>query len=339
MTDLVAAPEAPAPSNGARKSLVTKLAEVMAAVERVPKRGRNDFHGYNYATEADIADSIRRELAQRHVILLPGIDSIHREPVGEKGSVLTTLSMTFTFLDGDTGEELKRVWMGAGTDKEDKGLYKAMTGGEKYFLLKTFLMPTGDDPERDGAAQRSQEPRGRASRSAPKPGLPAAEIGNPDRPAGDPEAYRDEAQQMLPADRALPPVAESLAAFEAGSRICPSCQRQTIRKGAQRYGGGWFCSTRDGGCGAKYRAGAAPAQPAEPPADGGDDNRAFMVGAIRRKVEPLTPAQRQALKGDFLGGKTVDDATTEDVHRLYLFLGDPQAVKDWWEDRERAAGR
>ena len=38
-----------------RGALAKKLAEVMAAVERVPKRGRNDFHKYDYATEADIA--------------------------------------------------------------------------------------------------------------------------------------------------------------------------------------------------------------------------------------------------------------------------------------------
>jgi hypothetical protein len=121
----------------------------MKAVERVPKRGRNDFHKYDYATEADIVATVREELANRQIMLLPGVSSISREPVGEKGSVLTTAEMTFTFFDGETGELIERHWFGCGTDKEDKGLYKAMTGGEKYFLLKTFLMPTGDDPEVD----------------------------------------------------------------------------------------------------------------------------------------------------------------------------------------------
>lgn len=130
-------------------SLVSKLAEVMAAVERIPKRGRNDFHKYDYATEADIAATIRKELASRQIMLIPSVEGMQRDPVGDKGSVLTTLFMTFTFLDGESGETLDRKWLGAGTDKEDKGAYKAMTGGEKYFLLKTFLMPTGDDPEAD----------------------------------------------------------------------------------------------------------------------------------------------------------------------------------------------
>lgn len=131
------------------KSLVSKLAEVMAAVERVPKRGHNAFHKYDYATESDIVATVRKELAARHVMLFPAVTSERREPVGDKGSVLTTLTMAFRFVDGESGESLEFPWLGAGSDKEDKGVYKAMTGGEKYFLLKTFLMPTGDDPEQD----------------------------------------------------------------------------------------------------------------------------------------------------------------------------------------------
>jgi len=131
---------------------VTKLAAIMAVVERIPKRGRNAFHGYDYATEADIVTAIRGELACRAVMLFPAIVATRREPVGdpEKRMVLTSLDMEFTFMDGESGEAITRPWHGAGTDKEDKGAYKAMTGGEKYFLLKTFLVPTGDDPEQDG---------------------------------------------------------------------------------------------------------------------------------------------------------------------------------------------
>ena len=167
-----------------KRSLVAKLAEVMAAVERVPKRGRNTFHGYDYATEADIASEIRRELAARGVMLIPSIDDMTREAVGEKGQILTILKMTMTFIDGETGETLNRPWMGAGTDKEDKGLYKAMTGGEKYFLLKTFLIPTGDDPERDVAQDdRQKAPAAPKPRSfdapRPAPQAPAAPGQNP----------------------------------------------------------------------------------------------------------------------------------------------------------------
>lgn len=143
-------------TEAAPKSLVKKLAEVMAAISSIPKRGENKFHGYKYATEADIVEAIRGELSKRHIILVPGIVKRSRVKVGDKGSVLTHLDMTFTFMDGESGEELTRPWLGAGTDKEDKGAYKAMTGGEKYFLLKTFMIPTGDDPEQESKAERQE---------------------------------------------------------------------------------------------------------------------------------------------------------------------------------------
>lgn len=128
-------------------TLTSKLAEVMMAVERVPKRGRNDFHKYDYATEADIVATVRKELASRQVMLIPHVDSVTRD------GTITTAMMTFTFRDGESEEYIQSMWAGVGEDKGDKGLYKALTGGLKYFLLKTFLMPTGDDPEADDKAQ------------------------------------------------------------------------------------------------------------------------------------------------------------------------------------------
>jgi hypothetical protein len=91
-------------------------------------------------------------------MLIPSITGETRHPVGDKGSVLTVLEMTMSFHDGETGERMDYFWRGYGTDKEDKGGYKAMTGAEKYFLLKTFLIPTGDDPERDDQRQRKAAP-------------------------------------------------------------------------------------------------------------------------------------------------------------------------------------
>lgn len=120
-----------------------KLAEVMAEVGRVPKRGRNEFHKYDYATEADIVDAVRGALSSRSVSLVPSVRQVIRD------GTLTTALMAFQFTDGETGETATYEWAGTGDDKGDKGLYKAMTGALKYFLLKTFLLPTGDDPEAD----------------------------------------------------------------------------------------------------------------------------------------------------------------------------------------------
>jgi hypothetical protein len=53
-----------------------------------------------------------------------------------------------------------------------------MTGGEKYFLLKTFLIPTGDDPEQETpqTARRTEQARPQPPRQSatPPPSKPAA---------------------------------------------------------------------------------------------------------------------------------------------------------------------
>src|ERR1700704_1155906 len=64
-----------------KRSLVRKLAEVMGAVERVAKMGRNDYHKYDYVTEADLADAVRGELAKRQVFIFPSIKKCARAPL------------------------------------------------------------------------------------------------------------------------------------------------------------------------------------------------------------------------------------------------------------------
>lgn len=144
-----------------KKSLVQKLAEVYATVGRIPKRGRNEFHKYDYVKEEDIVEAVRTELSSRNVILLPGIVShewreLQPNKDGKPRDPVVLVNMTFTFMDGDSGETIERHWLGAGQDSGDKGVYKAMTGGDKYFLLKAFLIPTGDDPERENRAERAE---------------------------------------------------------------------------------------------------------------------------------------------------------------------------------------
>jgi hypothetical protein len=347
-------------TNGNGKSLVTKLAEVMALVHRVPKRGRNTFHGYDYATEADIAEAIRKELADRNVMLIPAVKSYERVPVGDKGSVLTTLEMEFTFIDGDNPtDEIRRPWFGAGTDKEDKGLYKAITGGEKYFLLKTFLVSTGDDPEKD---DQKADGANRSSRSAsqrptgPDIRAPRDEIGRPDRvtpPATDAEVDKAFEGAM---DRPLTVDAREL--WKQGKRDCPSCGgKGTLRKGAKQYGGGVYCD-KEQGCGYNWRDNWKPEPQAEPSsrgevarsvhigesASGGEGRtdappREHLIAMCRQTVKALgmTTRELQALREAYTGGKMLDDATDEQLERLYMFLGDGAAVEQFRADLARGA--
>lgn len=150
-----------APGPDAPKSLYRKLAEVMGEIGHVPKRGKNAFHKYDYVMEADLVDAVREKLASRNVLLIPSVTAIEeRQTQGGKPSTITTVRVAFTFCDGDSGETHTADWAGSGDDPADKGLYKAYTGAVKYFLMKAFLIPTGDDPEADsGTDERSSMPK------------------------------------------------------------------------------------------------------------------------------------------------------------------------------------
>lgn len=143
--------------------LFQKLAKVMTAISSVPKRGRNDFHKYNYVLEADLAEAVRSELSQRHIMVFTSIDTVQRE------GTLTTIQTSFTFADGETGETFTVKGAGSGDDKGDKGLYKAITGAVKYMLMKTFLIPTGDDPEADEDTDRRSYGNKSTEKKSPPP--------------------------------------------------------------------------------------------------------------------------------------------------------------------------
>lgn len=124
-------------------NIYQKIAKVMSQVKKVPKNGYNAFHKYHYATETDLLEAIRDILTDAGLAFYSSVEEQQRE--GE----FTKVKMKFAIVDTETGEKLESTYWGEGQDKGDKGLYKAYTGATKYFLMKTFLIPTGDDPEAD----------------------------------------------------------------------------------------------------------------------------------------------------------------------------------------------
>lgn len=133
--------------------LFAKIAHVTAAMKRVPKSGRNQFHKYDYATESDIVDAIRTAMGEHNLAIIPSVERV--EGINPD---ITRLHMQFIVACGDTGAYAVMSWVGDGQDKADKGVYKAYTGAEKYFLMKLFLVATGDDPEQDEPQQRQAPP-------------------------------------------------------------------------------------------------------------------------------------------------------------------------------------
>jgi hypothetical protein len=47
---------------------------------------------------------------------------------------------------------------------------------------------------------------------------------------------------------------ESKWRYRFGSRKCPNCSTDNIRRSKQEWGGGWYCNAKSGGCGQKFAA-------------------------------------------------------------------------------------
>ena len=124
------------------KNLSNKMLLIMDDVKYVPKTGVNQFHKYRYATEADIVSALSKALTKHNVFMFSSIlekQSQHYQTRNNKDSFIVTVKLQVTFVDADSGESFSSQFYGDGSDPDDKGIYKAITGAQKYALMKTFL--------------------------------------------------------------------------------------------------------------------------------------------------------------------------------------------------------
>lgn len=137
----------------AKANLAKKLVKILGELQTIKKSGRNDHQGYQYTTESDLLEVIRPRLVEQGVFVFSSVESQEVTPIedGNKKTIITSVTTVHTFVDSESGAEFSVKSQGQGADKQDKGVYKAITGATKYFLWKNFLMETGDDPENDGA--------------------------------------------------------------------------------------------------------------------------------------------------------------------------------------------
>lgn len=147
-----------------RAALFAAMAHVLGEVQRVPKTGVNEHFGYRFATEADVTDVVRPAMAAAGLCVFPTVDQVSVEGLNVRG----WMTVTFAHAGGAT---VTTTWSGfvrmAG-EKDDKGLWKLYTGIMKYVILKTFLVPTGDEPEATEGQPERQPQQRRRQRRAPE---------------------------------------------------------------------------------------------------------------------------------------------------------------------------
>lgn len=131
--------------------LYEKLSEIYGSVGYLQKD--NQGKQYNYVGSSDVLGAVRGLMADKKVLLEPRIlESNVREYSTKSGTtqLLTELKMTMTWINAeDPDEKIEIPWYAQGMDLAgEKGVGKALTYGEKYFMLKYFNIATDEsDPD------------------------------------------------------------------------------------------------------------------------------------------------------------------------------------------------
>ena len=121
--------------------------------------------------------------------------------------------------------------------------------------------------------------------------------------------------------------------WRSADRLCPHCNKPTIIKGREEYGGGWLCFTKKGGCGAKFR-------------DGDESIESQVVGHVPNpdiadQVNTVQKmAQKRALVQATLLAVNASEFFTQDVEDMMVHVpplgsaaGEPETAAQNWAER------
>lgn len=136
-------------TDGQKKTLIEKLFSIQSGVSYLQKTSKGK--DYNYVSSSQTLGVIRELMDRERVLLVPSVHECVFWPKEKLGGAmhLTEMKMHFEWVNADNPNERWGIpWYGQGSDMHEKGCGKAMTYGEKTFLLKFFHVATdGMDPD------------------------------------------------------------------------------------------------------------------------------------------------------------------------------------------------
>lgn len=151
------------------QNIYKKLLEVRKSVPYLTKGEIGSQ--YAYVSSSQVLSALRNTLDNMGLLLIPKIIGKEVKPI--KNNILTELTLEYEWVDVATGEKLSVPFYAQGIDERERGIGKALTYGEKYFLLKMFNIPTDDidpdaqQPERQNPQQGQQQPKQQNNNSVP----------------------------------------------------------------------------------------------------------------------------------------------------------------------------
>ena len=182
-------------------NLYQKLIEVRKEVPYLQKE--NQGEQYKYVSSSQVLGNVKAKLDELGVLLIPAVKShlvttSSIEFFNEKNNItkrtntyFTELDMIMTWVNAEKPDEkIECSWYGQGVDiAGEKGVGKALTYAEKYFILKFFNIPTDkDDPDSFQKRMDDEEPP-KKPQNAPQGNKP---VGNDNNKPGSQQGSKND---------------------------------------------------------------------------------------------------------------------------------------------------
>lgn len=135
-------------------NIYEKIAAVMQDVQYLGKDDNVSFGQTNYKalSEEKVTVIMRSAMLKHKLVVFPVEQSATRT-----GNI-THVDVKYRIVNiEDPADYIEVVSCGDGADTQDKGSGKAMTYAFKYMWLRTFAIPTGEDPDKISSAQLDEE--------------------------------------------------------------------------------------------------------------------------------------------------------------------------------------
>ncbi|WP_312281568.1 ERF family protein [Oscillibacter sp.] len=131
-------------------NIYEKITAIMQDVQYLAKDDKVSFGTTNYKalSEEKVTSIMRAELLKYGLVVFP------IEQVANRTGSITHVDVKYRLLNVEQPDEfIDIVSCGDGADTQDKGSGKAMTYAYKYMWLRTFALPTGEDPDKISSAE------------------------------------------------------------------------------------------------------------------------------------------------------------------------------------------
>ena len=126
-------------------NIYEKIAAIMQDVQYLAKDDHVKFGqtSYKALSEEKVTTIMRAELMKYKLVVFPV-----EQPSSRSGNI-SHVDVKYRMVNVENPEEyIEIVSSGDGADTQDKGSGKAMTYAFKYMWLRTFALPTGEDPDK-----------------------------------------------------------------------------------------------------------------------------------------------------------------------------------------------